>query len=208
MNTGCGLASGRISSADRAVKYGTLALIPMSATPILRRIAALESWLEFIATASCRTEDNKLDTKPDAINRAVEDIAKFTGKAPRSMEAGPPGDRRNLDLLRPTASKILADWVIDDFFRSISQHLHVTITTIPYSVLDQRYRHPLRCATSAFRAIPGSAVRIIRSAISLRRIELARIIGISVSSLYYRRATPHQISGKRTRHVICQTAWP
>ena len=70
----------------------------------------------------------------DAIKRAVETIAKFTGKAPRSWESpGLTETEETIDLLRLNGIEYLADWVIDDLPQDIATP-HGVITTIPYSV--------------------------------------------------------------------------
>ena len=107
----------------------------MSATPIrasllLRSTPASNSW----ATVSCRARCTRLDNQADAIKRAVETIAKFTGKPPRSWESpGLTETEETLDLLRLNGIEYVADWVIDDLPQDIATP-HGTITTIPYSV--------------------------------------------------------------------------
>ena len=77
---------------------------------------------------------HKLDNQADAIKRAVETIAKFTGKPPRSWESpGLTETEETLDLLRLNGIEYVADWVIDDLPQDIATP-HGTITTIPYSV--------------------------------------------------------------------------
>ena len=90
----------------------------------------MNSW----ATASCRARCTRLDNQADAIKRAVETIAKFTGKPPRSWESpGLTETEETLDLLRLNGIEYVADWVIDDLPQDIATP-HGTITTIPYSV--------------------------------------------------------------------------
>src|SRR5258708_20288576 len=75
-----------------------------------------------------------LDNQADTIKRAVETIAKFTGKSPRSWESpGLTETEETLDLLRLNGIEYLADWVIDDLPQDIATP-HGTMTTIPYSV--------------------------------------------------------------------------
>ena len=77
---------------------------------------------------------HKLDNQADAIKRAVDTIATFTGKPPRSWESpGLTETEETLDLLRLNGIEYLADWVIDDLPQDIATP-HGTITTIPYSV--------------------------------------------------------------------------
>ena len=69
-----------------------------------------------------------------AIRRSVENIAKFTGRAPRSWESpGLTETEETLDLLRLNGIEYVADWVIDDLPQDVATP-HGTITTIPYSV--------------------------------------------------------------------------
>ena len=98
----------------------------------LRRAArpASNSW----ATASCRARCTSSTTRRDAIKRAVEAIADFTGKPPRSWESpGLTETDETLDLLRLNGIEYVADWVIDDLPQDIATP-HGTITTVPYSV--------------------------------------------------------------------------
>jgi len=77
---------------------------------------------------------HKLDNQADAIKRAVETVAKFTGKPPRSWESpGLTETEETLDLLRLNGIEYVADWVIDDLPQDIATP-HGTITTIPYTV--------------------------------------------------------------------------
>jgi peptidoglycan/xylan/chitin deacetylase (PgdA/CDA1 family) len=77
---------------------------------------------------------HKLDNQGDAIKRAVDTIAKFAGKAPRSWESpGLTETEDTLDLLRLNGIEYVADWVIDDLPQDIATP-HGIITTVPYSV--------------------------------------------------------------------------
>ena len=96
--------------------------------------AALEAGFEFMGMDFVQGPMHKLDNQADAIKRAVEAIAKFTGKAPRSWESpGLTETEETLDLLRLNGIEYVADWVIDDLPQDIATP-HGTITTIPYSV--------------------------------------------------------------------------
>ena len=67
---------------------------------------------------------HKLDDQADAIRRAVDTIAKFSGKPPRSWESpGRPETEQTIDLLRLNGIEYLADWVIDEIFRRTSPRL-------------------------------------------------------------------------------------
>src|ERR1700737_1257143 len=69
-----------------------------------------------------------------AIKRAVDTIAEFTGKSPRSWESpGLTETDDTIDLLRLNGIEYLADWVIDDLPQDIATP-HGIMTTIPYSV--------------------------------------------------------------------------
>jgi peptidoglycan/xylan/chitin deacetylase (PgdA/CDA1 family) len=77
---------------------------------------------------------HKLDNQADAIKRAVDTIATFAGKPPRSWESpGLTETGDTLDLLREKGIEYVADWVIDDLPQDIETP-HGTITTIPYTV--------------------------------------------------------------------------
>ena len=77
---------------------------------------------------------HKLADQADAIARAVDTIARFSGKAPRSWESpGLTETGDTLALLRRNGIEYVADWVIDDLPQSIETP-HGTITTIPYTV--------------------------------------------------------------------------
>jgi peptidoglycan/xylan/chitin deacetylase (PgdA/CDA1 family) len=77
---------------------------------------------------------HKLNNQADAIKRAVEIIANFSGKPPRSWESpGLTETEDTLDLLRFNGIEYVADWVIDDLPQDIATP-HGTVTTIPYSV--------------------------------------------------------------------------
>jgi allantoinase len=77
---------------------------------------------------------HRLDNQAETIRRAVETIAQFTGKPPRSWESpGLTETEETIDLLRLNGIEYLADWVIDDLPQDIATP-HGTMTTIPYSV--------------------------------------------------------------------------
>ena len=101
---------------------------PASLQP--RSKPALSSW----ATDLFRGRCTGWTIRRDAIKRAVDTIAKFTGKPPRSWESpGLTETDETLDLLRLNGIEYVADWVIDDLPQDIATP-HGTITTIPYSV--------------------------------------------------------------------------
>ncbi len=96
--------------------------------------AALEAGFEFMGHGFLQGPMHKLDNQADAIKRAVDTIAKFAGKPPRSWESpGLTETEETLDLLRLNGIDYVADWVIDDLPQDIVTP-HGTITTIPYSV--------------------------------------------------------------------------
>jgi allantoinase len=159
--------------------------------------AALEAGFEFMGHGFIQGPMHKLDDQADAIKRAVETIAKFSGKPPRSWESpGLTETEETIDLLRLNGIEYLADWVIDDLPQDIVTP-HGTMTTIPYSVETNGYRHS-RAAACAFRAILDALRRSIRSALSRRRIERADH-GNFGSPLHYRCAPSDQISGSAAR---------
>ena len=96
--------------------------------------AALEAGFEFMGHGFVQGPMHKLENQADAIRRAVETIAKFIGKPPRSWESpGLTETEETIDLLRLNGIEYLADWVIDDLPQDIATP-HGTMTTIPYSV--------------------------------------------------------------------------
>lgn len=96
--------------------------------------AAREAGFEFMGHGYLQGPMHKVENQDEAIARTVEDIAKFTGKAPRSWESpGLTETDETLDLLRKHGIEYVADWVIDDLPQEIDTP-HGVITTIPYTV--------------------------------------------------------------------------
>jgi len=88
---------------------------------------------EFMGHGFVQGPMHKLNNRADTIKRAVETIAKFTGKPPRSWESpGLTETEETLDLLRLNGIEYVADWVMDDLPQDIATPPG-TITTIPYS---------------------------------------------------------------------------
>jgi allantoinase len=96
--------------------------------------AAREAGFEFMGHGYLQGPMHKVENQDDAIRRTVENIAAFTGKAPRSWESpGLTETEETLDLLRKHGIEYVADWVIDDLPQEIDTP-HGVITTIPYTV--------------------------------------------------------------------------
>ena len=96
--------------------------------------AARDAGFEFMGHGFMQGPMHKLENQADAIKRAVDTIAEYTGKAPRSWESpGLTETGDTLDLLRENGIEYVADWVIDDLPQDIETP-HGTITTIPYTV--------------------------------------------------------------------------
>ena len=96
--------------------------------------AAREAGFEFMGHGFVQGPMHRLDDQGGTIKRAVETIANFTGKPPRSWESpGLTETDATLDLLRLNGIEYVADWVIDDLPQEIATP-HGTITTLPYSV--------------------------------------------------------------------------
>ncbi len=100
------------------------------------RIAAAgrDAGFEFMGHGFIQGPMHKVENQDDAIRRTVENIAEFTGKAPRSWESpGLTETEETLDLLRKHGIEYVADWVIDDLPQEVDTP-HGVITTIPYTV--------------------------------------------------------------------------
>ena len=153
--------------------------------------AALEAGFEFMGHGFLQGPMHKLDNQADAIKRAVETVAKFTGKAPRSWESpGLTETEQTLDLLRLNGIEIrrgLGDR------RSAARHLDT-----PWHDYDDsrfggyvRHRHP--CAAASFgRRVPEALVR--RTPIrppALQGATNARVMAISIYP--YITGVPHRI---------------
>ena len=159
--------------------------------------AALEAGFEFMGHGFVQGPMHRLDDQADAIKRAVETIAGFSGKPPRSWESpGLTETDETLDLLRLNGIEYVADWVIDDLPQDIATP-HGTITTIPYSVeTNDIVIHALQHLL--FRAIPEALHRSVRPSLSGGRGQRADH-GDLHSSLHHRCAASHQISGSAAR---------
>ena len=96
--------------------------------------AGREAGFEFMGHGFIQGPMHKVENQDDAIRRTVENIAEFTGKAPRSWESpGLTETEETLDLLRKHGIEYVADWVIDDLPQEVDTP-HGVITTIPYTV--------------------------------------------------------------------------
>jgi allantoinase len=100
------------------------------------RVAAAgrDAGWEFMGHGYVQGPMHKLENQGEEIKRAVDAIAAFTGKAPRSWESpGLTETDETLDLLRKNGIEFVADWVIDDLPQDIATPFG-PITTIPYTV--------------------------------------------------------------------------
>jgi allantoinase len=100
------------------------------------RVAAAgrDAGWEFMGHGFLQGPMHKLENQGEEIKRAVDAIAAFTGKVPRSWESpGLTETDETLDLLRKNGIEFVADWVIDDLPQDIATPFG-TITTIPYTV--------------------------------------------------------------------------
>ena len=96
--------------------------------------AALEAGFEFMGHGFVQGPMHKLDNQADAIRRAVETIAEFTGKAPRSWESpGLTETADTIDLLAQAGIEYVADWVLDDQPVPIKTRTG-TMVSVPYTV--------------------------------------------------------------------------
>jgi peptidoglycan/xylan/chitin deacetylase (PgdA/CDA1 family) len=96
--------------------------------------AAREAGFEFMGHGYLQGPMHKIEDQDDAIRRAIDTIASFTTKPPRSWESpGLTETEETLDLLRKNGIEYVADWVIDDLPQDV-QTPYGKITTIPYTV--------------------------------------------------------------------------
>src|SRR5260221_4601361 len=168
----------------------TLALKPSlcSSYPRVAR-AALEAGFEFMGHGFVQGPMHILANQAETIKRAVETIAKFTGKSPRSWESpGLTETEETLDLLRLNGIEYVADWVIDDLPQDVATP-YGTITTIPYSV------EPNEIVIHAMQLLPFEQF-LKRCTDQFDRLYLegesnARIMAISVHP--YITGVPHRI---------------
>jgi len=76
-----------------------------------RGVSRTRCRLEFMGHGFVQGPMHKLDNQADAIKRAVDTIAKFTGKPPRSWESpGLTETEETIDLLRLNGIEYLPDW--------------------------------------------------------------------------------------------------
>jgi peptidoglycan/xylan/chitin deacetylase (PgdA/CDA1 family) len=96
--------------------------------------AARDAGFEFMGHGFLQGPMHKVENQDEAIGRAVDAIAGFTGRPPRSWESpGLTETDETLDLLRKHGIEYVADWVIDDLPQDIATPFG-TVTTIPYTV--------------------------------------------------------------------------
>jgi allantoinase len=96
--------------------------------------AGRDAGWEFMGHGFLQGPMHKLENQGEEIKRAVDAIATFTGRPPRSWESpGLTETDETLDLLRKHGIEFVADWVIDDLPQDIATPFG-TITTIPYTV--------------------------------------------------------------------------
>ena len=159
--------------------------------------AALEAGFEFMGHGFVQGPMHKLDNQAEAIKRAVDTIAKFANKAPRSWESpGLTETEETIDLLRLNGIEYLADWVIDDLPQDIATP-HGVITTVPYSVeTNDIVIHALQHLS--VRAVFETLHRPVRPALSRGRRQCADH-GDLDPPLHHRRSASHQISGGAAR---------
>jgi allantoinase len=164
--------------------------------------AALDAGWEFLGHGYVQTPMHKLDDQRAAIERTVEEIRAFTGKAPRGWES--PGLTETFDTVDHLAAagiEYVADWVFDD------QPVYIDtasgpIVSIPYSV--------------ELNDVPMMAVQHLPSEEMLRRgiehferlyAESASITRIMCVSMHpYLSGVPHRIGyiERLYRHILAQ----
>jgi allantoinase len=96
--------------------------------------AARDAGWEFMGHGFVQQPMHSLEDQRAEIARAVDAIADYRGRRPRSWESpGLTETPETLDLLREHGIEYVADWVIDDLPQAIDTP-HGTITTVPYTV--------------------------------------------------------------------------
>ena len=96
--------------------------------------AALHAGWEFMGHGMVQRPMHKVEDQLAAIRETMEEIRKFTGKAPRGWES--PGRTETddtLDNLAACGIEYVADWVLDDQPVSLKSSKG-TITSVPYTV--------------------------------------------------------------------------
>jgi len=96
--------------------------------------AALAASWEFIGHGYSQTPMHKVDDEKDAIEKTIEAIREYTGRAPAGWESpGLTETSQTLDLLAQSGIKYVANWVLDDqpFHLDTS---HGQVLGLPYPV--------------------------------------------------------------------------
>lgn len=96
--------------------------------------AALKAGWEFMGHGMVQKPMHKVEDQLSAIRETMEEIRKFTGKAPRGWESpGLTETDETLDHLAEAGIEYVADWVFDDQPVSLKS-AKGPITSIPYTV--------------------------------------------------------------------------
>ena len=96
--------------------------------------AALRAQWEFMGHGLVQRPMHKVEDQRSAINATIDEIRRFTGKAPRGWESpGLTETDDTIDYLAECGIEYVADWVLDD--QPVSLHSPKgRITSIPYTV--------------------------------------------------------------------------
>ena len=96
--------------------------------------AALRAQWEFMGHGLVQRPMHKVEDQRSAINATIDEIRRFTGKAPRGWESpGLTETDDTIDYLAECGIEYVADWVLDDQPVSL-QSPNGRITSIPYTV--------------------------------------------------------------------------
>lgn len=152
--------------------------------------AARDAGFEFMAHGLTQMPLQRVEGLRDAVHRTMEQIAAFTGRAPRAWESpGLTETEETLDILREAGIEYVADWVLDDLPQEIATPFG-PITTIPYTVeTNDIVVHALQHQTSERFLATGMAQfdRLYQEGAAN-----ARVMAISVHP--YISGVPHRIA--------------
>ena len=96
--------------------------------------AALKAGWEFMGHGYVQGPMHRVEDQKEAIEKTMDNIAKFAGKMPRGWESpGLTEDGDTLDLLAAAGIEYVADWVLDDQ-PCVIQTTSTPMISVPYTV--------------------------------------------------------------------------